>query len=181
VPGRCTPLNTDPLGGMNLKIQQAAPGEAALVSEILSEAALWIRELHEPLWELAQVSAAQVAPDCNAGYFHLAWSGQSALGTMRLTDEDPSFWPNAPPGEAIYIHRLAVRRAAAGGRVSTALLQHAIKVAKKRGAPFLRLDAEASRQTLRRVYEQFGFIYHSHRTVRGVRVARYQMDCPNAA
>ena len=32
---------------------------------------------------------------------------------MRLIDADPDFWPEAEPGEAVYLHRLAVRRAAA--------------------------------------------------------------------
>ena len=41
----------------------------------------------------------------------------------------------------------------------------------------MRLDCESSRTRLRDVYERFGFEYHSDHTVRGVHVARYQLDC----
>jgi len=160
---------------MALGIRVASPSEAEVVSRILAEAVLWTRANHEPLWELHQVSADQVAPDCAAGFFFLAWSDREALGTVRLTDSDPFFWPDAAAGEAIYLHRLAVRRSGAGGAVSSALLQYAVQLARERGAAFVRLDAESRRSRLRGVYERFGFAFHSYRTVRGVHVARYQL------
>ncbi|MCG8588692.1 MAG: GNAT family N-acetyltransferase [Proteobacteria bacterium] len=146
------------------------------MSEILTEAAAWVRDAGEPLWRPEQVVVERVASDCEAGLFFLAWSGATAVGTMRITDADPDFWPEAQPGEAVYLHRLAVRRAAAGGRASTPLLRHASEVASRRGARFLRLDALADRHSLRSVYERFGFAFHSHHTVRGAHVARYELD-----
>ncbi len=160
---------------MELAIQLAAPDEAAIVSGILSEAAVWLRDLGEPLWTPEQVFVDRVAPDCREGLFVLAWDAGRALGTMRLTDADELFWPEASPGEAIYVHRLAVRRVAAGGEVSAALLAHAGETAVARGARYVRLDCESTRQRLRATYERQGFRYHSDRTVRGVHVARYQL------
>lgn len=170
-------MRFDPL---ELEIRTAVPSEATAVSDLLTEAAEWIPEVHEPLWSADQVAVERVAPDCEAGLFVVAWSGLTALGTMRIADVDPDFWPNANPGEAIYIHRLAVRRVAAGGGVSSALLRHAAQIATARGARFLRLDCESSRPRLRALYERFGFKFHSYRLVRGVHVARYQLPMHDA-
>jgi ribosomal protein S18 acetylase RimI-like enzyme len=130
------------------------------------------------LWSLEQVSLAAVTPDVRAGLYFLAWSGPQALGAMRLTTSDPAFWPEAQPNEAVYLHRLAVRRAASGGEVSSALLRFALKRAAELGARHLRLDCESSRASLRRVYERFGFQIHSERTVGRANVVRYQLAVP---
>ena len=174
--GCATPLNADPLDGMTVEIRAARSAEAHYVSEILTEAAEWLHEQGMPLWAREQFPVELVTPDCEAGLFYLAWSNSTALGTMRLVDSDPDFWPEAGAREAIYLHRLAVRRAAAGGRVSSALLEHAAQRARELGLPYLRLDAESSRSRLRGVYERFGFQFHSYHMVRGVHVARYQLD-----
>ncbi len=165
---------------MDVTVREALPHEATLVSEILTEAAAWIRDEGAPLWRLEQVTVDQVAPACEAGLFFLAWSDGAAVGTMRLTDSDPDFWPEDRPGDAVYLHRLAVRREAARGRASTPLMHHAVGVGRGRGVRYLRLDALSDRSSLRQVYERFGFAFHSHAEVRGAHVARYQLDLRRA-
>jgi GNAT superfamily N-acetyltransferase len=166
---------------MESEIRVAAPSEAKLVSDILTEAAAWLEGRGIPLWSPEQVSLAAVSSDVEAGLYHLAWVGPLAVGTMRLTISDPAFWPEATPGEALYLHRLAVRRAAAGGRLSSQLLGWAAGHATAIGARYLRLDCETFRHSLRGVYERFGFQYHSERVVRRAVVARYQLLCTHAA
>jgi GNAT superfamily N-acetyltransferase len=166
---------------MEIEIREAAGSDLALVSEVLTEAALWLRESGRELWAPEDVSASRVASDVHAGLYVLAWSGPAAVGTMRLTPSDPTFWPEAARGEGLYLHRLAVRRAVSGGQVSSALLSRAAATAVARGMRYLRLDCEASRVSLRRVYERFGFAFHSERTVGRFVVARYQLLCEQAA
>jgi len=166
---------------MEIRVQEAALPEAVLVSGILTEAALWLRDRGIPWLLPEEVTASRLGPEVQAGLFFLAWSGRVAVGTMRLTPSDPLFWPEAEPGEALYLHRLAVRRAAAGGRVSSALMSWARSRAGAQGARYLRLDCEASRGRLRAVYERFGFAFHSERTVGSFVVARYQLLCTHAA
>ena len=96
---------------------------------------------------------------------------------MRLTAADPLFWPEAPHGEALYLHRLAVRRSVSGGRASSALLRWDLAHAGAQPVHFLRLDCEASRAALRRVYERFGFLLHSERAMGASFPARYQLAC----
>jgi GNAT superfamily N-acetyltransferase len=159
---------------MHLEIRAAAVAEAPIVSEILTEAAAWLRGRGAPLWSESEVAPPAIAPDVHSGFFFLGWSGPIAVGTMRLTPSDPVFWPEASPGDALYLHRLAVRRSVAGGQVSFALLRWALGHARSRGAAFLRLDCEASRPALRRIYERFGFSFHSERSIGSLIAARYE-------
>jgi len=157
-------------------VRLAKREEAALVSGILTEACHWMERSGMALWRPEQLTEAQIAPDVAAGRFFLAWSRSGeALGTVRLTPSDPLFWPEAGPDEALYLHRLAVRRSAAGGLVATALLRFAADRARAAQLPFVRLDVDAARPRLRAVYERFGFRHHSDREVHGLVVARYQL------
>jgi GNAT superfamily N-acetyltransferase len=162
---------------MDIEIRKAAPSEAVLVSDVLTEAALWLRARGAELWSSDSVSLSRVAPEVEEGLYFLAWSGAASVGAMRLTWTDPFYWPEAVPGEALYVHRLAVRRAFAGGRASSALLVWAAAHAQAHGARFLRLDCQAPRAALRRVYERFGFALHSERALGSSVVARYQLTC----
>jgi GNAT superfamily N-acetyltransferase len=166
---------------VGLEIRRAVPAETGLVSEILTEAALWLRSRGMTLWQPEQLTPEQTEPDVRNGHFFLAWRGTDAVGTMRLTPSDPRFWPDALPGEALYLHRLAVRRAFAGGPVSSALLRGAVARAAAAGAAFLRLDCDRERPRLRRVYERFGFSFHSERDMGGIVVARYQLPTSAAS
>ena len=79
-----------------------------------------------------------------------------------------------PLDESAFVHRFAVRRQHAGGKVSTVLLQWALSRTAALGRQYLRLDCEAARPKLRRVYERFGFQYHSDRQVGPHLLARWE-------
>lgn len=155
-------------------VRRTFAGEAERVSSVLEEAAEWLRLRGDPLWSLADLRPARVRADVDAGCYVLAFLGARAVGTARLTREDPHFWPDAAAGEAIYLHRLAVRRESAGGAVSHAILAWACDDARALGRSYLRLDCDAARPRLRRLYEEHGFVFHSERVVGAFRVVRLQ-------
>jgi GNAT superfamily N-acetyltransferase len=157
-----------------IQIRVAVAAETAVVSDILAEAAAWLDGSGQPMWKDDELAPHRLADEVAAGIFILAWSGADAAGTMKFQLEDPLFWPDQPPGEAAYVHRLAVKRAHAGGGVSRALMTWAVDEARKRGRRALRLDCEADRLRLRAVYERFGFRHHSDRAVPPYFVARYE-------
>jgi len=154
-------------------VRAATADDLAAVLGILDEAAAWLwsrsirqwPQYFEPQW---------VVPRLDAGETWLAWSRGEAVGTYTLQWEDVA-WSDRHDDDAGYVHRLAVRRAFAGGRVSMALLQWAADRARGLGRRFLRLDCEASRLRLRAVYEGFGFRHHSDRQVGPYFVARYEL------
>ena len=158
-------------------VRQARPGEEAIVSAILNEAAAWLQSRGMPLWKQDELSAEMIAAEVADGLYFLAVCDGVPAGTVRFQLSDPLFWPDMPPEDAAYIHRLAVRREFAGGRVPGLLLNWAAERTAAPGRPFLRLDCDASRLRLRAVYERFGFRYHSDRQVGPYLVAR-SMNCP---
>lgn len=159
---------------MSLTIRQATAGDAPLVSGILREAAQWLIERGDPLWRDDELRPERIATEVERGLYFLAANADQVIATLRFQLEDPEFWPDLPAGEAAYVHRLAVRRSAAGAGVSPLLLQWALERTRALGRRYLRLDTEASRLRLRAVYERFGFRHHSDRQVGPYYVARYE-------
>jgi GNAT superfamily N-acetyltransferase len=158
-----------------IKISQALPRETESVSSILLEAAQWLRDRGIPMWRDDEFSPERIGTDVAAGNFFLAKCAGEAVATIKFQLNDTVFWPDTPADEAAFIHRIAVRRAFAGGQISALLLRWAAERAKSSGRRFLRLDCEASRPRLRAVYERFGFRHHSDRQVGPYYVSRYEL------
>lgn len=158
-----------------ITISQALPPETESVSSILFEAAHWLRERGIPMWRGDELSPERIATDVAEGYFFLAKCGHEAVGTIKFQLHDSLFWPDTPADEAAFVHRLAVRRAFAGGQLSALLLRWAAQRAISGGRRFLRLDCEVSRPRLRAVYERCGFRHYSDRQVGPYFVSRYEL------
>jgi GNAT superfamily N-acetyltransferase len=159
---------------VHVEVRPATSADAASVAAILAEVDAWVARLGTAMWELGEVDGGRVAAEVASGMFALASCDGEAAGTLRFQLTDPEFWPDRPHDNAAYIHRLAVRRAFAGRGVSTALMSWAVAHAQALGREVLRLDCDADRARLRRVYERFGFVYHSDRQVGPYFVARYE-------
>ncbi|MCX7005962.1 MAG: GNAT family N-acetyltransferase [Kiritimatiellaeota bacterium] len=155
-------------------IRQASAADSAQVSAVLQEAARWLEERGTPMWRGDELQPDRIAAAVAAGEFFVAECDGAVAGTLKFQLEDKLFWPDVPPDEAAFIHRLAVRRVFAGGAVSAALMNWAVERARQLDKKFLRLDCEASRSRLRAVYERFGFHHHSDRIVGPYHVARYE-------
>jgi GNAT superfamily N-acetyltransferase len=145
----------------DITIRPATPAEAPTVHAILTEAANRLISINQPLWRLNELAEEKIAADVAAGQVHIACVDDQAAGCIRFQLEDPFFWPDDPPGEAAYVHRLAVRRKHAGGHVSAALLTWAKQRTREIGRRYLRLDTDATRPSLCAVYDRNGFRRHS--------------------
>lgn len=157
-------------------IRQATPRDTETVSSILSEAAEWLAQSGTPMWKGDELAPGRVADDVTNGLFYVAECDGEIAGTIKFQLEDALFWPDVSQAESAYVHRLAVRRRFAGGGVSSAMLRWAVERARALGRRYLRLDCEASRVRLRKVYEQFGFRHHSDRHVGPYFVSRYEFE-----
>ncbi|HZZ30995.1 MAG TPA: GNAT family N-acetyltransferase [Phenylobacterium sp.] len=138
----------------SFEIGPAAPDEALAVSLILQEAARWITTWRAQLWDPALLGEAFVAGFIARGEVLTARIGGEIAGVVIIEPEDPHFWPEHPPGEALYLHKLAVRRAHAGAGVPAALFDRAAVLALTQGRWRLRLDCDAP---LAGFYERMGF------------------------
>lgn len=157
--------------GLHITRGAAADVDAALA--VLREAAQWLIERGTPLWLPDELAPEPLRHAAEAGELCLARIGGEVAGMMLLQSRDPLFWPEAREGEALYVHRLAVRRAVAGRGVARAILDWAADEARSAGSAYLRLDC-ADRPKLRALYESCGFRFHSPKDVGRFSVARYE-------
>ncbi len=158
---------------MNVVIEQAEPKDAAAVSAILQEAANWLIENKRKLWEPEALSAENVKEQVENGMFWLAKVEEEIAGCVRFQLSDEEYWGDVPHENSAFIHRLAVKRKFAGKGVSKTLIDWAKTKAEAEGKQFLRLDC-ADRESLRRVYENYGFEFHSFKEREPYKVARYK-------
>jgi GNAT superfamily N-acetyltransferase len=166
---------------MPFNVRQAGVEDSAQVSSILQEAALWLEAQGAPLWRDDELRVDRNISEVTNGLYFLGEDDSgSSVATVRFQLEDRLFWPDSPLGEAAFIHRLAVRRSAAGGTISAAMIRWAIERTRSLGRPYLRLDCERARLRLRAVYEKFGFRHHSDRQVGPYFVARYEYRVDSA-
>lgn len=137
-----------------LEIGPAAPADAGEIVQVLQEAARWIETWRDQLWDPDLLGYDFVAPIVARGEFLVARAKGEIAGVAIVQLEDELFWPDRPPGEAGYLHKLAVRRAHAGRGVSRALIEASATQVAGWGRGLLRLDCHPD---LARVYVGFGF------------------------
>ena len=162
-----------------ITIRQAHASDAGIVQDMLEEAATWVDAMGVVMWEEGELAPGRVDNEIAAGLFFIADVDNDPAGVVRFQLEDRLFWPELTQDDSAFIHRLVVRRRYKGLGVSTALMDWAISRARTMGKRYLRLDTDASRPKLRRLYEGFGFELHSFRQVGAYYVARYQYPLTN--
>lgn len=141
----------------DLEVWQAEAGDVATVSDVLLEAAVWLKEAGIPLWDPATLTRGRLLPEVEAGEYWICLLGGEVAGVLKFQLEDELYWPEASRGEAVYVHKLTVCRRFAGKGLAAAMLDWAAKRGLTLGRKFLRLDCEALRDNLRQIYEKFGF------------------------
>ena len=138
-----------------MQIARAGETDAAIASAILLEVSEWLVAQGRKLWDPDEISDEDVARRARSGELVIGREGQEAVACMYLQLSDDLFWPHADA--ALYVHRLAVRRAFAGKGRAREMLDWAVLEARRMGRPFVRLDTEL-RGSLLSLYESAGFL-----------------------
>lgn len=165
----------------NLHIRLAEASDAGGIEAMLLEAARWVDALGVVMWEEGELDRGRIEREIAARQFVVAESGGDVAGAIRFQLDDELFWPDLPEGRSAFVHRLVVKRAFKGQGVSQALLQWSVERARSLGRDALRLDCDADRPKLRRLYEDFGFVFHSYRQVGPYYVSRYELPLSSKA
>lgn len=141
---------------MTFLVRSLAPQEVADAVELLRAAANWTARFGPPIWSENELAAALCDGSGEEGRWFGGFEEERLSACMRIDGADPVHWPNDPPGAAVYVHKLAVTRHAAGGGWTARLIAHAVDLAASRGSAFVRLDT-APREKLIDVYRRLGF------------------------
>lgn len=149
--------------GLAAGFQVAAPGQVGDVLAVLDEAAAWLRGRGVGQWP-SRFERSWVEGAVQRGETWLAMVGGTVSGTVTLDLSDP-VWDGVPRAAALYVHRMAVRRSAAG--LGAVILDWAAGAARRQGREALRLDCVASNGRLRAYYEAAGFVHRGDVPVAG--------------
>ncbi|MGW2495829.1 GNAT family N-acetyltransferase [Streptomyces pseudogriseolus] len=142
----------------DLIIRPGRPDELSVVEALLREASAWLASRNIDQWQYPP-HRDRITAALEQGVCFLAFEGNEPIATIQVDDfADPEFWTlDDEPTAALYVHRMAVRRAAAGTGVGSVLLDWAAERAAAQGKRWLRLDAWKDNQGLHRFYEGAGF------------------------
>lgn len=143
---------------MTWQLRRARADEVDAVADMWAEAGRWLATIGSDQWQYP-ARRERIATSIAAGQCWLLDCGETTLATVTLDGHaDPEFWtPADEPGRALYVHRMVVRRQAAGAGLGAALLDWAGAQAEAAGRAWLRLDAWRTNEALRRYYEAQGF------------------------
>lgn len=144
----------------------------SVAASIMREAASWLDQRGESLWEHADLADANLAKRCQAHEIFVGeFEGEPVVAAL-IQDRDPDVWPD--DGKALIIHKLAVRRAHAGRGFARALLDFAAHHARSLGKTSLRLDTDAGRPKLHKFYRDAGFNWVGAKTLGRFNLALFE-------
>ncbi|MBY8879096.1 GNAT family N-acetyltransferase [Actinacidiphila acidipaludis] len=141
-----------------ITMRPAKPSELGTVEDLLTEASVWLAQRGIDQWQFPP-HRDRITHAIEHGECFIAEMDGTIIGTITLdAHPDPEFWvADDEPNDALYVHRMAVTRKAAGAGVGAVMLEWASKRAAEAGKGWLRLDAWRTNEGLHRYYTDQGF------------------------
>jgi len=155
-----------------VNVRRCQARDVAVVAGLLDEATVWVGERGYEQWPLP-FPRDELEAAVERGEVYVAEVDREVVATVTLLWDDPTYW-GARPADAAYVHKLAVRRACAGRRIGSAIVEWADMTAAAAGRAFLRLDCLADNPGIRSYYEQLGFEHHGDLVVNNRNVSIYE-------
>lgn len=139
-------------------IRAGRPDELATVEELLRGASEWLASRGIDQWQYPP-HRDRITAALRQGVCFLVFEDGEPIATFQVDDfADPEFWnPDDEPDSALYVHRMATSRHAAGGGVGGTILEWARARAASQGKRWLRLDAWKDNEGLHKYYKAVGF------------------------
>lgn len=157
-----------------LALRRAEPTDLPGVLSLLADTAEWLHGLGIRQWPRGGFGPERIEPlidervlyvlDDELSYLDPDVEPRPVASIAVDGNADPEFWtPADAPGDALYVHKLAVARPWAGQGLGDALLDWAGGMTYASGRSWLRLDCSKDNPGLQNYYRRRGF--HHLRTV----------------
>jgi RimJ/RimL family protein N-acetyltransferase len=140
-----------------LALRPARSSESGQVAGLLLEVSSWLHGRGIPQW-LTPHPRERLEAEIQAGEVLVLEEAGEIIGTVTLTRVPDPYWPDAgADADAVYLHRLAVRRARAGQGIGREMVRWAERHLAESGVRRLRLDCMASSARMRAYYAALGY------------------------
>lgn len=140
-----------------LEIKPVTESDASDVVSVYLDVVEWLERIGKPWWTREVADWKFLTGTFPVECYRLAREDGIPVACMAVMDYDPAIWPEAPKGESLYIHRLAVSRRGSGGQVSRAMLDYVKQAAREQGIGYVRLDCNRLNPHLLSLYSGNGF------------------------
>lgn len=120
-------------------IRRLHPSEIPQVVALLKSASKWASK-RSFTWTAADIGARVMGSHAERNELFGCSRNGDLLGCFVLQSEDKVHWPEDRAGEALYLHKLAVKLSARGQGIGEALIDFACRAARRRRVEMLRLD-----------------------------------------
>lgn len=143
------------LSGDALEIYSDQVDEAI---SVMREVAEWGRNKGFRVWLDEWLTKEElITPDAQPENFYIGKLGQKTACAFILQWKDSEYWADAEQNEAVYLHKLCVRREFAGRDMTKAVVEAIKKLCKEKGIKYIRLDTALDERTVRKIYLRSGF------------------------
>jgi GNAT superfamily N-acetyltransferase len=138
-----------------VNVRRAKLDDVPVVAAMLDEATAFVRTKGRDQWRVPYPQEKLRASVTDGSLYLVDVDGEPAA-TFTLLLDDPKFWGERPP-DAVYLHKLAVRRAFAGRGLGARIVEWVGEEAARVGRAFVRLDCQRDLPGIREYYERLGF------------------------
>ncbi|GAA3474787.1 GNAT family N-acetyltransferase [Nonomuraea roseola] len=143
-----------------LTLRRAVPADLSGVLSLLADTSEWLHRQGVRQWPRGGFGPERIEPLIEEQVLYvLEGDFGTTVATIALDGHaDAEFWtPADEPGSALYVHKLAVSRAASGTGLGDALLDWAGASVAASGLDWLRLDCSKDNARLQHYYRRRGF------------------------
>lgn len=139
-------------------IKNAEQKDIHVIEDILIDAVNWMNSNNIPnMWTEENVKWDILSKSYDISNFYIYYINRQPAGCMALTNEDKKYWKSDRQGESLYLHKLAVKQNYRGMSISSELINYAKQMAISSGIKSIKLDCNADRLKLMKLYENNGF------------------------
>lgn len=140
----------------DVEIRAVGPEHVASALLILREASQRLAGYGIQAWPESDLQRTDLPGHSTSGCLIVGFAGTEPAACMLLQRRDPDYWPRAVEGSALYLHKLAVRRAYAGCGWGSRMIAWAKAETQRRQIRRLRLETLAD-SWLAEFYVTHGF------------------------